>query len=251
MLKGLIRKSFEAIGYSIVRKETGIEMDQEFMQIRQRCRPYTLTLIQRMYSLYQAMRYIAQHNIPGDIVECGVWKGGSSMLSALTLIACGDTNRKIYLYDTYEGMTEPTKVDVNFLGRSALDKWRKLNREQINQRLVAPLKEVEQNMLSTNYPRENLIFVKGKVEVTIPEIIPKTISLLHLDTDWYESTYAELTYLFPKLAVGGVIIIDDYGHWRGCRAAVDHYLQENNVKILLNRIDFAGRIGIKLPQHLR
>jgi O-methyltransferase len=101
-------------------------------------------------------------------------------------------------------------------------------------------------MLSTGYPEENLIFVKGKVENTIPGVTPDRICLLRLDTDWYESTYHELNYLFPRLSVNGVIIIDDYGHWQGAREAVDKYFQAKNVKILLNRIDYSGRVGIKV-----
>ena len=69
---------------------------------------------------------------------------------------------------------------------------------------------------------------------------------MRLDTDWYESTKHELTHLFPLLSSGGVIIIDDYGHWQGAKKAVDEYFEENNIKILLNRIDYTGRVGIKL-----
>ena len=84
------------------------------------------------------------------------------------------------------------------------------------------------------------------MEETIPTHIPHAISLLRLDTDWYESTKHELTHLFPLLSPGGVIIIDDYGHWQGAKKAVDEYFEENKIKILLNRIDYTGRIGVKL-----
>jgi len=90
-----------------------------------------------------------------------------------------------------------------------------------------------------------LIFIQGKVEDTLPKITPEKISLLRLDTDWYESTYQELLHLFPKLSKGGTIIIDDYGHWKGAREAVDDYFKEKGIKILLNRIDEIGVIGIK------
>ncbi|MFN4149649.1 MAG: TylF/MycF/NovP-related O-methyltransferase, partial [Candidatus Sericytochromatia bacterium] len=72
------------------------------------------------------------------------------------------------------------------------------------------------------------------------------ISLLRLDTDWFESTYHELKYLFPLLSKNGVLIIDDYGHWKGAKEAVDKYIKEENITILLNRIDYTGRIGIKI-----
>ena len=101
-------------------------------------------------------------------------------------------------------------------------------------------------MLSTKYPKKNLIFIKGKVEDTIPLTVPPKIALLRLDTDWYESTYHELKYLFPLLSNKGALIIDDYGCWAGAKKAVDTYFDENKIVILLNRIDYTGRLGIKV-----
>ena len=86
------------------------------------------------------------------------------------------------------------------------------------------------------------------MEDTIPKKAPQMISLLRLDTDWYESTRHELIHLFPRIAPFGVIIIDDYGHWQGVREAVDEYIRENNIKILLNRVDYTGRIGVVIPE---
>ncbi len=88
--------------------------------------------------------------------------------------------------------------------------------------------------------------IKGKVEETIPHDIPEKISILRLDTDWYESTYHELVHLYPRLVKGGVLIIDDYGHWQGARKAVDQYFQENNIPVLLNWIDYTGRVAVKI-----
>jgi O-methyltransferase len=99
---------------------------------------------------------------------------------------------------------------------------------------------------STAYPSEKVHYIKGMVEQTIPEFVPKKIALLRLDTDWYESTKHELEHLFPRLSKGGVLIIDDYGHWQGARKAVEEYLKKNDVKILLNRIDYTGRMGVKI-----
>ena len=87
-------------------------------------------------------------------------------------------------------------------------------------------------------------FVQGMVEETIPAGAPEKIALLRLDTDWYESTHHEMVHLFPRISDGGVLIIDDYGHWAGARRAVDEYFHEHNIAILLNRLDYTGRIGI-------
>ena len=100
-------------------------------------------------------------------------------------------------------------------------------------------------LYGTGYPSERIHFVPGKVEDTIPASAPESIALLRLDTDWYESTKHELVHLFPRLATSGVLIIDDYGHWRGSRLACDEYFEQNRVPILLNRIDFTGRIALK------
>jgi hypothetical protein len=101
-------------------------------------------------------------------------------------------------------------------------------------------------MDSTGYPRDRITYVQGKVEETIPAVIPDKISILRLDTDWYASTRHELVELFPRLSIGGVLIIDDYGYWRGARLAVDEYFSQGAAQMLLHRIDYTGRIGVKL-----
>ncbi len=221
------------------------DMDNEFVKIYIQCKEKTMTSIERMFSLYKAIEHIIKHNIPGDIVECGVWKGGSMMLAALTLIKMNEIGRKIYLYDTYEGMSEPTLHDIRSSDNyKAQIKWYQLKKSNLKWD-YASLEEVKKNMYSTKYPKENLMFIKGKIEDTIPEIIPEKISILRLDTDWYESTYHELIHLFPKLVKYGILILDDYGHWKGAKEATEKYFKEKNIKIFLNRIDKTGRITLK------
>jgi O-methyltransferase len=201
--------------------------------------PYTMTSTERIRALIHAVRHIVRNRISGDMVECGVWKGGSVMAMALTLLQLGHRERSLYLFDTFSGMTPPTDRDVDYQGQQArtiLD----------DVRCEAAQQEVETAVFSTGYDREKIHFVKGPVEETIPAHSPESIALLRLDTDWYESTQHELFHLFPRLARGGVIIIDDYGHWRGARQAVDEYLAQNQIPLLLHRIDYTGRIGVKL-----
>ena len=165
------------------------------------------------------------------------------MLCALALKQMGEVGRKIYMYDTYSGMSEPTERDLDFKGTSAHELLeRKENRDVA---CFSSLEETRNNLSLTGYPAENFIFVEGRVEDTIPRVLPENIAILRLDTDWYESTYHELLHLFPRLSRNGVIILDDYGHWKGARAATDRYFRENQIKILLNRIDYTGRIGIR------
>ena len=163
--------------------------------------------------------------------------------AARTLLQVRDLKRELYLFDTFEGMSEPTQEDVDYSGRGATDVMRA---DPGSRALDAPLELVRKVMRETGYPEGRVRFVKGKVEDTIPSHAPVRISLLRLDTDWYASTKHELEHLYPRLSEGGVIIIDDYGHWRGSRQACDEYFAHTRTPILLHRIDYTGRIGLKL-----
>ncbi len=206
---------------------------------------FTLTSPERIVSLIRAIKHIEKNKVEGDIVECGVWKGGSIMAGLRALNDLNSFERDIYLYDTFEGMSEPTEIDKSFKGESASSAY--LTKNEIWNRIecLSPLQEVQKNIKTINYPTEKIHFIKGKVEETIPNVIPEKIALLRLDTDWYESTLHELEYLFPRLVKGGIIIIDDYGHWEGCKKAVDEYLDRNKIELFLNRIDYTCRIGVK------
>ncbi len=224
------------------------DMDDAFMPIHEAVRPYTMTTIERTFSVFKAVEYIVKHNIAGDFVECGVWRGGSSMMIAKTLLHFGVSNRKIFLYDTYEGMSAPTDRDRDLDDDPAdvqLSRAVKKNKAG-GVWCYADLEDVQENLFSTGYPKTQLHFIKGKVEDTLPNTLPEKVALLRLDTDWYESTYHELVHLFPLLVKAGVLIVDDYGHWRGSRDAVDQYFSETQQPILLNRIDYTGRIGVKM-----
>jgi O-methyltransferase len=247
-VRGWIRR----LGVDVVRyRKPGAEplpadFDTRAIAVINRVRAHTMTSPERLYALIQAVRHIAAAGIPGDVAECGVWRGGSMMAAALTLAECGDTKRELYLFDTFEGMSTPTALDVSADGRKA------------SALLVAPrstdaaspwcyagIDDVRAGMHSTGYPVERMHFVQGKVEETIPCSAPARIALLRLDTDWYESTRHELEHLYPLLSPGGVLIIDDYGHWTGCRKAVDEYFGARGIRLLLNRVDYTGRIAIK------
>jgi hypothetical protein len=247
MIKSAICKSFRALGLDITRlrnREQDYPPDfrNEETAIIREVRPWTLTSPERIYALIQAVRYVSANAIEGSIVECGVWKGGSMAAAARTLFQLQDVKRDLYLFDTFEGMSEPMSNDTDYSDKPASE----LLRESPDYRCAdAPLELVKSVLLKTGYPEERIHFVKGKVEETIPASAPDSISLLRLDTDWYESTKHELVHLFPRLSHNGVIIIDDYGHWKGSRQACDEYFAENRVHILLNRIDYTGRIALK------
>lgn len=206
---------------------------------------HTMTSPERVVALCQSIAYLERRHIPGAIVECGVWKGGSMMAAALVLMALRSTQRRLFLFDTFAGMPEPGDVDVDWEGRPARELLRLPTAEGELYRASCSLDAVKQAMMQTRYPWEKMCFVPGDVLATIPQHAPESIALLRLDTDWHQSTYHELEHLYPRLADGGVLIIDDYGHWQGARKAVDDYFRRIGVAAELNPIDFTGRILIK------
>jgi O-methyltransferase len=207
---------------------------------------HTMTSPERIYALIKAVEYVVATGIEGDFVECGVWQGGSMMAAALTLGLLHETERHLYLFDTFEGMPPPSDQDVDVYGRPALGLMRSARPTGPSIHAVGSEETVRANMDSVSYPQGLVHLVKGRVEDTLPSQAPARIALLRLDTDWYVSTKCEMVHLYPRLSKGGVLIVDDYGHWRGAKRAVDEYLNEERVTILLNRIDYTGRIGIKI-----
>lgn len=214
-----------------------------------RIRDYTMTSPERQWALINAARYVVRANIPGDIVECGVWRGGAAMAAALTLCAERTYDRKLWLYDTFAGMTAPGADDRRSGdGAAAQDTWLRHRRvDGENDWCRASLEDVRSNMEGTGYPSTQIRYIKGPVEQTLRDTqnLPDSIAILRLDTDWYESTRVELETLYPRLTPGGVLIIDDYGHWQGARKAVDEFFAERGEVMLLNRTDDTGRIGVK------
>lgn len=246
-MKTTIKRLARLIGYDIIQyRKFPISSTQEDIEIIRKVASYTMTTPERLLALINAVRYIVNNNISGDLVECGVWRGGSMMAMALTLLKLNVQDRELYLYDTFEGMPKPTAKD--FIGQLSafieFDK-NKISADSSNW-CYASLKEVKTALYSTKYPTKKIHFLKGKVENTIPKTIPNQIAILRLDTDFYESTYHELIHLFPRLVRGGVLILDDYGSWTGSKQATDEYISQNKIKILLNSIDKDARIAVKL-----
>ena len=247
ILKYLIKK----LGYKLLKENSiryDIDYDPGFISEFESLEPNTATSIERMYALKEAVKYVVSNNIDGDLVECGVWKGGSCMLIARTLLECGENNRLLWLYDTFDGMTMPTDDDIEketgIKGDDLLKNIEK-NTDKYNMWAYAPEDLVRKNMRSTKYPPDNIRYIKGKVEETLNETRPGAIALLRLDTDWYESTKAEMQTLYPLISKGGVLIIDDYGHFEGARKAIDDYFKSINEQPLMHRIDYTGRMIIK------
>jgi hypothetical protein len=209
-----------------------------------------MTSVEALFSLIEATRYVIRRQVPGAFVECGVWRGGSMVAVARTLQQLGTTNRHLWLYDTFEGMTEPDSRDVRHQG----DRARAadlLAAEPVGDGggvwCYSTLDEVQAAMAATGYPPDLVHFVTGPVEETIPGHTPDQVALLRLDTDWYESTRHELRHLVPLMRPGGVLIVDDYWYWEGCRQAVDEYLAETGLPLLLTPVHITGVAVLPRP----
>jgi O-methyltransferase len=219
------------------------DYDAEAVATIQAVKPWTMTSPEKLNALILAVRHVVKHRIPGDIVECGVWRGGSMQATARTLLEAGDTSRHLYLFDTFDGMPPPTEEDRRHDGQSAAELLA-ANERTSGVWAVASLDDVQDGMSQVLYPEDQVHFVPGMVEDTIPSKAPEQISVLRLDTDWYASTKHELETLYPRLVSGGVLLIDDYGWWQGSRKAVDEYLEQTGERLLLLRMA-EGRIAVK------
>ncbi len=223
----------------------------EDRRIIERASPYSMTGPQRLQALVDAVRHCVAREVPGSFAECGVWRGGSVLAMILTLQELGVEDRDIHLFDTFEGMTEPTERDVSPVEAPARETWEEAQRSDRRpwNELFDPATfnegTVRATLLDTGYPPERLHLARGPVEETLPAHAPDALALLRLDTDWYESTRHEMTHLYPRLATGGVLIVDDYGHWEGARRAVDEHFAALGGAPLLHRIDYTGRIAVK------
>lgn len=246
-LKNLINKTLNQLGYSIINNNQKIvELSEKDKNLINLISNYSMTPKIRIYNLLQALRYLKNKKILGDYVECGVWKGGNILLLKKFLETEDMYQRNIYAYDTFEGMTSPDENDFEISNNNFATKLlEKDKNKKTNVWGICSLEEVKKNISINVKNLENIKFIKGPVENTLNENknIPEKISLLRLDTDWYQSTKKELEVLYEKVESGGVIIIDDYGHWGGSKKAVDEFF--SNKFVWMHYVDYACRLIIK------
>jgi len=209
---------------------------QETIEI---CKEYSMISQERFQNNIESINYIQNNNINGAVVEVGVWKGGSMLSMILTYEKYNENQREFHLYDTFSGMTDPLDIDEDGAGVKA-------DTAMKNSTLVkaeAPYQEVHDNIF------RHAMYDKSKISFHVGDILkntfyPEKIALLRLDTDWYESTKFELDHFYKYVEKGGIVIIDDYGHWKGCKRAVHEFLEENQ-DIELIKIDYTGVYFIK------
>ncbi len=235
-MAGVLKKA----GWAAIPPEQYLsDMDEQFLSFWEQVKDYTLISPERGWALTEAVRYICRNNIPGDIAECGVWKGGACLLASLVLATeeSVSSSRRIWLYDTFSGMPEPgTEDKIAVSGQS-------LSERNPQGWWAAGMEEVKGVLKASPLPESSFVFVPGRVEETLNTQLPGRLSLLRLDTDWYASTLKELQVLYPLLISEGVLIVDDYGHFTGARQAVDEFFAEHH--LLIHRSDYTGRVLVK------
>ena len=207
----------------------------------------SMTSPDRLLATLLAVKYVCNSDIEGDFVECGVWRGGNSII-ALNVLNNYGSEKSIWMYDTYKGMTKPTKFDFeNASGKYAEEEYNENLEKDYNNWCYASLEDVKKNV-KPHRKNIDVKYIVGDILDTLnnDKNIPDRISVLRLDTDWYESTKKELEILYPRLSKGGVILVDDYGHWGGCKKAVDEYFDKSGRKPLFIPSDYTGRIAIKI-----
>ena len=247
-----IRALLRRLGYDVVRREDAAgttyppDFDADLVALCEAVKPYTLTSPERIAALRDAVRHVVRAGVPGAVVECGVWRGGSMLVVARTLLELGAADRDLHLFDTFTHMPYPGPEDVDLFGTPAADAYEEASAAEAFRYL--PLEEVRAVLEATGYPPDRLHFVPGLVEDTIPDAAPAQIALCRLDTDWYRSTLHEMAHLFPRISPGGVLLVDDYGHFMGAKQAVDEYFAEHGPEVLLHRIDFTGRLVVVPPR---
>lgn len=225
------------------------EYSKKELKIITNAKLYTMTSYQNLNFLIRSFQHVINNNLEGDFVECGVWQGGNVILLKNLMTEYKIMRKQIYAYDTFEGMTKPTAIDkdIRFKQEKASDLMKK-NLKSLNTHNIHcyyPIDKVRKNILNNCKDIKNIKLIKGDVLKTllVKDNIPNKISILRLDTDWYKSTKIELEILFPKLVKNGVLIIDDYGDFLGCKKAVDEYFK--NKKFNIFKIDSGARMLIK------
>ena len=249
-----LNKIFSTVGYTLIivnNNQRKINFKNfNFQEKKSINKILSLTMVsdENIEFLISAIRYVKKNKIKGYYVETGIWKGGLSILSYLTFTNKNKNKMKFFLFDTFEGMPKPSKYDkkLNKDLSQVFDKWEKKIKTSEGWNL-SPINEVQKNIIKLCGKKSlnDFNFIKGKVENTlkIKKNLPKKICLLRLDTDFYNSTKAELDYLFNKVSKGGIIIFDDYSNWLGAKKAIDDFLK--NKKYLLCKIDNNSRFIIK------
>ena len=198
----------------------------QMMRLVHRVRGYTAVFVPRLVALYKLSEEINQRSVPGDIVECGVYNGGSAAIMA-SLCEKSPISRNVWLFDSFEGLPKPSDKDGE--EAPAYEGW-----------CHGDLSKVKEVLRKLRIPESRVHIVKGWFQDTFPSAQIRDIAILHIDADWYESVKLCLEKFYDSVQPGGYIILDDYGDWEGCRIATDEFLKKRALDVKLIQVDYTG-----------
>lgn len=258
--KSLVRSLVSRSGYEIVKKKSNFpnvaELDIDENRLIQFILSKNLSMVSenRLINTLLAVKHVSEMDVEGAFVECGTWRGGNGILAS-KIFEKYSQSRELYLFDTFEGMSAPSLFDYkNSMAhdpREGLQQTNEIFNKSLNAQgsywCLATIEEVTQNFAEAGARLDGVHFIKGKVEDTLKDDknLPDKIAVLRLDTDWYDSTKVELEYLWPRVVQGGILILDDYGHWNGAKKAVDEFFNSLD-RPFLSYSDYTGRVGVKI-----
>ena len=190
----------------------------------------TMIGVHRLRNVRECVEAVIAEGVPGDLIEAGTWRGGAAIMMRGVLEAHGDPERRVYVADSFQGLPEP---DADRYPADAPD----LN--YTADELAVPVWVVRGNFERYGLLDERVRFVEGWFRDTLPSLRDRTWALVRLDGDLYESTMDGLVNLYPQLAPGGFLIVDDYGFGR-CREAIDDYRREHGIDAEVTEVDWTG-----------
>jgi O-methyltransferase len=196
------------------------------MRLVYRVRGYTAVFVPRLVALYKLSEEINQRSLPGDIVECGVYNGGSAAIMA-SHCERSPVDRNVWLFDSFEGLPKPTDKDGD--KAPAYEGW-----------CHGDLSKVKKVLRKLRIPESRIHIIKGWFQDTFPSVQIRDIAILHIDADWYESVKLCLEKFYDSVQAGGYIVLDDYGDWEGCRIATDEFLKKRALDVKLIQVDYTG-----------
>jgi O-methyltransferase len=229
-LKSAVLGALKARGLQIVRPK---EFDPEVRKSGKDWPLYGQTMVSqaRLDNLQSCVEDVLQKGVPGDLIETGVWRGGASILMRAVLKAYGDADRTVWVADSFEGLPPP---DPEKYPQDAGDIHHTFEQLAVSQ------EEVAHNFALYDLLDDQVKFLKGWFRDTLPTAPIEKLAVMRLDGDMYESTMDALVNLYPKLSVGGYVIIDDYGHLPNCRKAVHDFREQNNITDEITQVDWTG-----------
>jgi O-methyltransferase len=174
---------------------------------------------------------VLERSVPGDLIETGVWKGGATILMRGVLAAYGDTDRTVFVADSFEGLPPPDAESY------PLDEGLDFHLHPI---LAVSLEDVRASFERYGLLDDQVVFLKGWFKDTLPGLSGRTMSVIRLDGDLYESTMDAITNLYPLLSPGGWCIVDDYNDIPACKAAITDYRAQHGIEDPIEEIDFTG-----------